>query len=302
LNSHIKKEAPMPTSAPLPREAIFVSPEWLSERLGAPGIAIIDGSYYLSTMNRDAKAEFLAGHIPGAVHFDIDTVRDTGSNLPHMMPTAQDFASAVGAMGIGDGMSIIIYDGLGMFSAPRVRWMFQRFGALDVRLLDGGMPAWKAAGLGLEEGPTRPRRAAQFTARFDVTAVADIVDVTGALASGAAQVVDARPADRFRGDTPEPRAGIASGHMPGAKNLPFGAIIDNGRLKEPAAIKAAFADAGIDTTKPIITSCGSGVSAVILSTALELIGRPAKSVYDGSWAEWGSDPANPVATGEPTKG
>ncbi|MGL4729736.1 MAG: 3-mercaptopyruvate sulfurtransferase [Bosea sp. (in: a-proteobacteria)] len=290
----------MPNSAPQPREAIFVSPQWLSERLGAPGIAIVDGSYYLSTMNRDAKAEFLAGHIPGAVHFDIDTVRDATSPYPHMMPSAQAFAAAVGAMGIGDGMTIIVYDGMGMFSAPRVRWMFQRFGASDVRLLDGGLPAWQAAGLGLEEGPAKPRHAAQFTPRFDMTAVADIVDVKGALASGAAQVVDARPADRFRGETPEPRAGIASGHMPGAKNLPFGAILDNGRLKEPAAIKAAFAEAGIDTTKPIITSCGSGVSAVILSTALELIGQPAKSVYDGSWAEWGSDPANPVATSRRT--
>ncbi len=288
----------MPNRAPLPREAIFVSPQWLAERLDAPGIAIVDGSYYLPPMGRDAGAEFLAGHIPGAVHFDIDTVRDTASPYPHMMPSAQAFAQAVGAMGIGDGMTIIVYDGLGLFSAPRVRWMFQRFGAQDVRLLDGGMPAWHEAGLPVEEGPARPRRPAQFTARADKTAVADITDVKGALLSGSAQVLDARPAARFRGEAPEPRPGIPSGHMPGAKNLPFDKILENGRMKDAEALKAAFAEAGVDPTKPIITSCGSGVSAVILSTALEMIGQPAKAVYDGSWAEWAADPANPITNGE----
>jgi thiosulfate/3-mercaptopyruvate sulfurtransferase len=282
-------------------DSVFVSTEWLAQRLNAPDIVVVDGSWYLPAQNRDPHAEFAARRVPGAVHFDIDAVKDTGSSLPHMLPRPEAFAAAVGAMGIGDGMRIVVYDGMGLFSAPRVRWTFKTFGAKDVVILEGGFPAWEAEGRPVEDGPPRARAARTFTARLDHSAVADADDVQKALAGGAVQIVDARPGDRFRGEAAEPRPGVRSGHMPGALNVPMPNVIKDGRLKDADAIAAAFAEAGVDLDRPLITSCGSGVTAAILSTALETIGKPARALYDGSWSEWGAS-ERPIATGPAKKG
>ncbi len=275
----------------------FVTTAWLAERLDAPDVVVVDGSWYLPSMNRDPQAEYLEAHIPGAVRFDIDMVRDETSALPHMLPTPEQFGRQAGALGIGDGMKIVVYDGAGLFSAPRVWWTFKVFGARDVSILEGGFPAWRAEGRPVEEGPDRARARRTFSARLDHSTVADLSDIRRVLEYGATQVVDARPADRFRGEAPEPRAGVRSGHMPGSLNVPSAAIVENGRLRDPASIEAAFREAGVDLDRPIITSCGSGVSAAILAVALDSMGRPARAIYDGSGAVWGSHVELPVATG-----
>lgn len=275
----------------------LVSPAWLFERLSAPDIVVLDASWYLPAAGRDPEAEYRAAHIPGAIRFDLDAMSDTESPLPHMLPRPEVFASRMRALGVGDGQQVVVYDGMGLFSAPRVWWMLKTFGMRDALVLDGGLPAWVAAGYPTEDGEAQPRERRHFTARLDHGAVADATDIARALESGAAQVVDARSATRFRGEEEEPRPGVRPGHMPGARNLHYASLQRDGRMKSPEELAEVFAAAGVDPRRPVMTTCGSGVTAAIISLALETMGHPARSLYDGSWSEWGADPARPVEKG-----
>ncbi|HEY8579640.1 MAG TPA: 3-mercaptopyruvate sulfurtransferase [Beijerinckiaceae bacterium] len=266
----------------------LVSTAWLAERLCAPGLVVIDGSWYLPAAQRDPRGEYLREHIPGAVFFDLEAISDQATKLPHMMPDPIAFASAMRKLGVGDGMEIVVYDGGGVFSSPRIWWMLKTFGARDVHVLDGGLPKWKAEGRPVEDGETM-RNPAHFTARLDSGAVATLADVRRALESGV-QVVDARSAARFRGEAPEPRPGLPSGHMPGALNLPSSELVADGRMRGPDELRAALDAAGVDPDKPLVTSCGSGVSAAIINLSLAMLGKRAPRLYDGSWTEWASTP------------
>jgi thiosulfate/3-mercaptopyruvate sulfurtransferase len=282
--------------APSPANRWLVSTEWLAEHLHDRGVVAVDGSStpVTAAQKRDAHADYRTGHIPGAVFFDIDAVADHSTELPHMLPGPKQFGEVVGALGIGDGDTVVVYDSIGLYSAPRVWWTFRIFGAKNVFILDGGLPKWQAEGRPLETGDAK-RPPKKFTAEMNVGAVATLSDVRMALTDESAQVVDARSAERFAGKAPEPRPGLRSGRMPGSFNVPFGQVVENGRLAAPERIAAAFKDAGVDIDKPIITSCGSGLTAAILTLALESLGKTPQGLYDGSWTEWSSRPDCPVA-------
>lgn len=272
----------------------LVSTDWLAEKLGQPDLAVIDASWYMT--DRDPEADFLAAHIPGAVRFNIDEISDKASGLPHTLASPEAFAKAVGALGISEDMTIVVYDGSGIFAAPRVWWNFRVMGAKDVHVLDGGFPKWQAENRPVEAGPSQPRPARTFTAHLDAKAVAGTEDVRIALADGT-QVVDARSGTRFRGEEVEPRPGVEPGHMPGAHNVHYQSILQNGQLKDKAGLEAAFAAGGVDLGKPVLTTCGSGVSAAILALAADTLGHGIPRLYDGSWAEWGSRADTPKAKG-----
>lgn len=275
----------------------MVSTAWLGAHLDAPDVRVVDASWHLPGAGRDARAEYLAGHIPGAVFFDIDEISDTTSPLPHMAPPPEKFASRVKRLGLGDGARIVIYDSTGIFSGPRAWWLFRLMGHEDVRVLDGGLPKWTAEGRPLEDMPPVARER-HFTVRHYPGLVRSLAQVEAKLAAGDATVLDARPAGRFEGSTPEPRPGLPSGHMPGARNLPWNSILaPDGTLLEPEQLAAAYRAAGVDLSRRIVTSCGSGVSACVLALGLARLGLWDVPVYDGSWAEWAARPDAAIATG-----
>ncbi|MCC6805774.1 MAG: 3-mercaptopyruvate sulfurtransferase [Anaerolineae bacterium] len=278
------------------RSRWFVSTEWLAAHLDDPGIVVVDGSWHLPG-TRDAAAEYAAGHIPGAVFFDIDSVADTDNPLPHMLPTPERFAEAVGALGIDERQRIVVYDSVGLASAPRVWWTFRIMGARDVVILEGGLPKWRAEGRPVTDAPTS-RRPRAFRAAPAPDPVRDLAAVRANVDTAAFQLLDARPRARFLGEAPEPRAWVRSGRVPGSFSLPSTEVVADGALRDEAALRAAIAAAGIDLAKPVVTSCGSGVNAAILTLALDTLGVPS-AIYDGSWTEWGDSARSdlPIATG-----
>ena len=269
----------------------------LQQRLGDERLRLVDASWYLPAQNRNARSEYAATRLPRAVFFDQDAIVDPGNPLPHALPSAAQFASAVGELGIKEDHEIVVYDGPGHFTAPRVWWMFRLFGARSVKVLDGGFDRWKAEGRPVETGaPTAPERAT-FTPGPGIGKAVFLAGMKDIVAEGAIQIADARGPGRFEGSEPEPRAGMRSGHMPGARNVPFMTLTEGGLFKDTKGLRAVFEEAGIDPDKPVVTSCGSGVTAAVITLALASLGNNDTFLYDGSWSEWGGLADTPVETG-----
>ena len=276
----------------------LVSTDWLAAHLDDPDLRILDASWHMPQAGRDARAEYDAAHLPGARFFDIDAIADSRSPLPHMAPPPELFISRLRAMGIGDGHQVVVYDNSDVHSAARVWWLFRLMGKTDVAMLDGGLPKWQAEGRPVEDMPpiTRDRH---ITVQRQAALVRDVTQVAAAAKLGDHQIVDARSPARFRGDQPEPRPGLRAGHIPGARNVPVGQIYNpDGTMKPAPDLRAAFEGAGVDLSRPVITTCGSGITAASLALALERLGKRDWSLYDGSWAEWGSYPDLKIATGD----
>lgn len=278
------------------RSRFVVTPDWVEKQLGAPEFRIVDASWYLPAQNRNGALEYSEGHVPGAVFYDQDAIADRSSPLPHTLPSPEIFAEAAGRLGIAETDTIVVYDGVGFFSAPRVWWLFRLFGATNVYVMDGGLARWKAEGRPLTADLSEPRPAV-FTPRLDAARVTDLAEMKSLVAAGTTQIADARGAARFTAEEAEPRPGLRSGHMPGAKNLPSSLFSDNGNFKSLDDLRNLFAEKGIDLARPVVTTCGSGVTAAIITLALESLGHTDNTLYDGSWTEWGSQPDTPVVTG-----
>ena len=276
----------------------LVSTEWLAAHLEAPDVRVVDASYYLPHEGPDPRTEFEAHHIPGAVFFDIDEIADSRVDLPHMLPPPEKFSSRVRKLGLGDGVRMVVYDQHGIFSPPRVWWTFRHFGHEDVAVLDGGLPKWLAEGRPVEDGPARPLER-HFTARSNSFMVRDRDQILANIQSAREQVLDARSRGRFAGSEPEPRAGLRGGHIPGSRNLPFNELLDpEAQTLLPAEeLRRRFEAAGLDMRRPVVTTCGSGITAAVLSLGLHLAGHRDVALYDGSWAEWGQSGDAPVDTG-----
>lgn len=280
------------------RQRWLVDTGWLAAHLESPDLVVVDGSWHMPATGRSGRAEHIERRIPGAVFFDIDEISDEQSSFPHMLPSTVKFSSRMRRLGIGDGARIVVYDSLGLYSAPRVWWMLRVMGKSDVAVLDGGLPKWIAEGHPLEDGPPVKRPERHFTPRLNRELLRDRDDVVAALAAGSAQVVDARSAGRFEGREAEPRPGLKPGHMPGARNVPFSELVAaDGTLKSDEDLRRIFASHAVDLSAPVITSCGSGVTAAVDLLALTVLGHDRVALYDGSWSEWGAGAASPVATG-----